>query len=40
MAAGMERGREAELWIYTHVYGGGCKIEKDIISDIQKFVRI
>ena len=36
----VERRREAELWIYTHVYGGGCKIEKDIISDIQKFVRI
>ncbi len=36
MAAGVERRREAELWIYTYVYGGGCKIEKDIISDIQK----
>ena len=37
---GVERRREAELWIYTYVYGGGCKIEKDIISDIQKLVRI
>ena len=32
MAAGVERRREAELWIYTYVYGGGEKIMSEIIN--------